>query len=54
VIDSLTDEEKKIDEDNDTLKQINNNMEKLYNHIEINKQRRVAWDMNYVPEVVVD
>ena len=54
VIDSLTDEEKKIDEDKDTLKQINNNMAKLYNHIEINKQRRVAWDMNYLPEVVVD
>ncbi len=54
VIDSLTDEEKKIDEDKDTLKQINNNMAKLYNHIEVNKQRRVAWEMNYLPEVVVD
>ena len=54
VIDSLTEEEKKTYEDNHTLKQINNNMANLYNHIEINKQRRVAWDMNYVPEVVVD
>lgn len=54
VIDSLTEEEKKTYEDNHTLKQINNNMANLYNHIEINKQRRVAWEMNYVPEVVVD
>jgi hypothetical protein len=54
VIDSLTEEEKKIDDDKDTLNKINNNMAKLYNHIEINKQRRSAWDMNYVPEMVVD
>ena len=54
VIDSLTEEEQKIDDDKDTLNKINNNMAKLYNHIEINKQRRSAWDMNYVPEVVVD
>jgi 23S rRNA G2069 N7-methylase RlmK/C1962 C5-methylase RlmI len=54
VIDSLTEEEQKMDDDKDTLKKINNNMAKLYNHIEINKQRRLAWDMNYLPEVVVD
>jgi hypothetical protein len=54
IIDSITDEEKQIMDDNNNIKQINNNMMKLYNHIEMNKQRRMAWDTNYIPEVVVD
>ena len=29
-------------------------MANMYNHIEKIKQTRMAWDNNYVPEVVVD
>ena len=54
VIDSVTEEEKQINDEILNIKQINNNMMKLYNHIEITKQRRMAWDPNYVPEVVID
>ena len=54
VIDSITEEEYKINDENDNIKQINNNMIKMYNHIEKSKQRQVAWDPNYVPEVVID
>jgi len=54
VIDSLTEEERKDDEDNQTKKKINLNMINLYNHIEKTKNSRIAWESNYVPEVVVD
>ena len=54
IIDSLTEEEHKLNDDNHNIKQINNNMIKFYNHIEKTKQRQVAWDPNYVPEVVID
>jgi uncharacterized protein (DUF608 family) len=54
VIDSLTEEEYKLNDDNHNIKQINNNMIKMYNHIEKTKQYRAAWDPNYVPEVVID
>jgi hypothetical protein len=54
VIDSITEEEHKLNDDNHNIKQINNNMIKLYNHIEKTKQRQVAWDPNYVSEVVID
>ena len=54
VIDSITEEEYKINDENDNIKQINTNMIKMYNHIEKSKQRQVAWDPNYVPEVVID
>jgi hypothetical protein len=33
---------------------MNINMANMYNHIEKIKQTRMAWDNNYVPEVVVD
>lgn len=54
IIDSLTEEERTNEEDNQTKKQINLNMINLYNHIEKTKHNRVAWESNYVPEVVVD
>ena len=54
VIDSITEEEHKLNDDNHNIKKINNNMIKLYNHIEKTKQRQVAWDPNYVSEVVID
>ena len=54
LIDSISEEEKIIEDEKKNIKEINANMIKLYNHIENTKQRRLAWDNNYVPEEVID
>lgn len=53
-IDSISEEEHKIEDDKKNIKQINANMIKLFNQIELTKERRMAWDNNYSPEVVID
>jgi hypothetical protein len=54
IIDSLTKEEREKEEEIKNIKDMNTNMINMYNHIEKLKQTRMAWDNNYVPEVVVD
>jgi len=54
MIDSISEEEKIIEDEKKNIKEINSNMTKLYNHIENTKQKRLAWDNNYVPEEVID
>jgi len=54
IVDSLTEEERITEEDSKNKKEINLNMINLYNHIEKTKNSRIAWESNYVPEVVVD
>lgn len=54
IIDSITEEEYKINDEIRNIKEINKNMIKLYNHIEKRKQQRLAWEPNYEPEVVID
>lgn len=54
MIDSLTKEEREKEEEIKNIKIMNINMANMYNHIEKIKQTRMAWDNNYVPEVVVD
>ena len=54
IIDSLTKEEREKEEENKNIKHMNINMLNMYNRIEQLKQTRMAWDNNYVPEVVVD
>ena len=51
---SLTKEERDIDNNNKLNKTISNNMKSLYNKIEIQKQKRILWDDNYEPEIVID
>lgn len=54
IVDSLTKEERDIDNNNKLNKAISNNMKSLYNKIEIQKQKRMLWDDNYEPEIVID
>ncbi len=54
IVDSLTKEERDIDNNNKLNKTITNNMKSLFNKIEIQKQKRMLWDDNYEPEIVID
>ena len=54
IIDSLTNEEKEKEEEITNIKTMNTQMMNMYIHNEKIKQTRMAWDNNYVPEVVVD
>jgi hypothetical protein len=54
IVYSLTDEEKQQEDTMKTNKIMSENMKKFYNTIEKKKQDRMAWDSNYVPEVVID
>lgn len=54
IIDSLTNEEREKEEEIKNIKTMNTKMINMFYHNEKTKQTRMAWENNYVPEVVVD